>query len=65
MERKIEFSPHITLARCSPFALPSLGVENINFSTEIKNWFFIKVLTPRGSVYQQLGVFSLEGEKNE
>ncbi|MFY9303217.1 RNA 2',3'-cyclic phosphodiesterase [Candidatus Sordicultor fermentans] len=63
-----EFSPHITLARFrSPFALPSLGVENINFSTEIKKLvFYQSTLTPRGSVYQQLGVFSLEGvKKNE
>ncbi len=62
------FSHHITLARfLSPFALSSLGVENINFSTEIKKLvFYQSTLTPRGSVYQQLGVFSLEGvKKNE
>ena len=63
-----EFSPHITLARFrSPFTLPSLEVENIRFSTEIKKLvFYQSTLTPRGSVYQELGAFSLEEvKKNE
>ncbi|MDI3542840.1 MAG: 2,3-cyclic 3-phosphodiesterase [Candidatus Atribacteria bacterium] len=60
-----EFSPHITIARFrSPLTLSSWEEESINFSTIIKKMvFYQSTLTPRGSVYQELGVFSLEEVK--